>query len=131
MMWWLFLTWFLYVVCVRLKETIKTLSNRYIVIMLGTNKEMQHQEPSEEEMTYEGDVDENNISREVIKLALKEMENGKSPVCDEIPAKLLTGSEDMIALLHRLFSRARTEGRVTKEWDKAIMCPIYKKEDKR
>ena len=57
-------------------------------------------------MTYEEDVDENNISHEEIKLALKEMKNGKSPGCDEIPAELLTISEDMIAWLHRLLSRA-------------------------
>ena len=84
-------------------EEINERWREYFSDLLGTNEEMQHQEPSGEEMTYKedvGDVVENNISREEINLALKEIKNGKSPECEEIQAELLTGSEDMIAWLH-------------------------------
>ncbi len=112
------------------QEEIDERWREYFSDLLGTNEDMQHQEPSEEERNCEEDVEENNISREEIKHALKEMKNGKSPGCDEIPAELLSGSEDMVAWLHRLFSQAWSEGRVPTEWGKAIICPIYKKEDR-
>ena len=102
----------------------------YFSELLGNLNEEQDQDHGEEEGLLEEDVEENNITREEVQIALKEMKNGKSPGYDEIPVELPSGSEQMVDWLHQIFSQAWTEGSVPEEWRKAIICPIYKKEDK-
>ena len=109
------------------QEEIDERWREYFSDLLGMPDELYNLELDEEDIILEETVEENYITREEIKLALKEMKKGKSPGCDEIPAELLSGSDDMIDWLHRLFSLAWNEGNVPEEWGKAIVCPIYKR----
>ena len=112
------------------QEEIDERWREYFSELLGTTEEPQIQELGEEEGITEETINENSISREEIKLALKEMKKGKSPGVDELPAELLSAGDDMIDWIHRLFSQVWKEGKVPEEWGKAIICPIYKKDDR-
>lgn len=63
-------------------------------------------------------------------MILKKMRKGKCPGY-EIPVELLNDGEDMVGWLQRLFSAAWKEGKVPEKWGKAVISPIYKKEEKR
>ncbi|XP_076045844.1 uncharacterized protein LOC143028090 [Oratosquilla oratoria] len=113
------------------KEEIDERWREYFSELLGTTQEPQVQELGEEEgITTEEAINESSISRQEMKLALKEMKKGKSPGVDELPTELLSAGDNMIDWIHRLFSQVWKEGKAPEEWRKAIICPIYKKDDR-
>lgn len=64
-------------------------------LLLTKERKMQNHECNGKETAQEVDVEESSITLERIKLAVKEMKNGKSPGYDRILAELLTGNQDI------------------------------------
>ena len=76
----------------------------------------QVEHPEEEEIT----VDE-------VKLALKLMKNGKASGEDGLPVEILkAGGENTVEWLTRLFNTAYREEKVPEDWQQALICPIHK-----
>ena len=73
----------------------------------------------------------NEISIEEVEHALKEMKNGKAPGDDELPIEIFmaAGVEGM-HWLKIILNTAWRQEKVPADWQKAIVCPIYKKGEK-
>jgi hypothetical protein len=59
------------------------------------------------------------------------LRNNKAPGADNMPAELLKyGGDEVVRLIHKLIMDIWEKEYVPKEWQKSIICPIYKKGDK-
>ena len=66
-----------------------------------------------------------------IEEAINALKNNKAPGTDLIPAELLKdGGTDMAVALHSLIMDIWQTEQMLMEWNKCIICPIYKKGDK-
>ena len=71
------------------------------------------------------------ITMEELKDAISRMKNGKAPGCDEIPSEIIkAGGEVILAPLLVLLREAYSAEQIPSDWQKGIICPIYKKGDK-
>ena len=74
------------------------------------------------EVRQEVDINVNDVKR-----AVKKLKNGKTPGVDGITNEMLRyGGECMVEWLTRVIVVCFKEGRVPKDWMKAIIIPIYK-----
>ena len=72
-----------------------------------------------------------DISMEELEDALKRMKNGKAPGVDKIPAELLKNmGNDGKAWFLELLCDLWDGQNLPEDWNKDLMCPIYKKGDK-
>ena len=71
-------------------------------------------------------IDENEVRR-----AISSLKNGKSPGCDGLNNELYKTGEGMVKWLTKIFNKIWRENKIPSEWRKAIICPIYKKGDRR
>jgi hypothetical protein len=77
------------------------------------------------------DILDTNISREEVRLAIKDLKNGKSGGLDGIiPEMLKEGGEEIVDLFTSIFNCVFNNGVYPEEWSKAIIVPIFKKGDK-
>ena len=66
-----------------------------------------------------------------VKSALKRMKNGKAAGEDLIPAEILKNvGEEGVSWITEIFNKCWNEGKTPEEWNKSIVCPIFKKGDK-
>lgn len=85
----------------------------------------------DERVRGEGMEGEERISMEEVRTALKDMRNGKAPGEDGIPTEILKHMGDGgIEWLHEILNQCWENKEVPDEWNKIIICPIYKKGDK-
>ena len=78
-------------------------------------------EPTTAETEPEPSLDE-------VAWAIKNLKNGKSPGCDEIPAELIkAGGEESIHVYHALCQKIWKYGIWPKDWKRTIFIPIPKK----
>ena len=87
-------------------------------------------EPVQRVDLAEGREEERSITLDEVKNAISGMKNGKSPGCDELPAEIFKAGEDMVLWMFRMIDGFWKEERVPREWGKAIICPVFKKNDK-
>ena len=81
----------------------------------------------------DGERDDNTdeISTEEVKRELKRMKNGKATGEDDLPIEIIkAGGEDAVDWLCKLFNCAYREEKTPKDWQRAVISPIYKKGDK-
>lgn len=96
--------------------------------------------PEEEEEDGEGNADgvEGNeeevvadvareITTEEVQSAILRMKNGKATGEDGLPAEIFKAAGAVgVEWLTMIFNRAYTEEKIPQDWQKAIVCPIYK-----
>ncbi|XP_076043707.1 uncharacterized protein LOC143026815 [Oratosquilla oratoria] len=83
-------------------------------------------------MNVEEEDEFEEITTEEIEYALKKMKNNKSPGCDELAVELLKqGGQEIKMYLKNIFNHAWNEGAIPEEWNNALICPIFKKGNKR
>ena len=69
----------------------------------------------------------NCVSREEVKNALRRMKKGKTVGPDELPVEVWKCMGEMgIEFLTRLFNRLLMGERMTEEWRRSVLIPIYK-----
>ena len=69
----------------------------------------------------------NCVSREEVKNALRRMKKGKAVGPDELPVKVWKCMGEMgIKFLTRLFNRLLMGERMSEEWRRSVLIPIYK-----
>jgi hypothetical protein len=72
-------------------------------------------------------IDENPITMQELEEALKLTRDNKSPGPDQIPVETLkAGGDSLKMLLLDLMNLAWRTGTVPDDWNKSIICPIYK-----
>lgn len=80
----------------------------------------------------DGNTETSEITIQMVKEAIKNLKNRKSPGQDEIPNELLKyGGPKLVKELTTLFNKITTTGKVPAEWKKSITIPVFKKGDKR
>ena len=84
----------------------------------------------EREVVEEGERTE-GIFLEEIREAIKTLRNGKSPGTDGLNAELYKTGEGVELWLLELLNEIWDKERIPDEWSRAVICPIYKKGDKR
>ncbi|XP_076069458.1 uncharacterized protein LOC143041451 [Oratosquilla oratoria] len=83
-------------------------------------------------MNVEEEDEFEEITTEEIVYALKKMKNNKSPGCDELAVEMLKqGGQEIKMYLKNIFNHAWNEGAIPDEWNSALICPIFKKGNKR
>ena len=71
--------------------------------------------------------EQENIRKEEVREAIKNLKIGKAPGVDGITAEMLKyGEGAVIEWMHIICSLAWKEGRVPSDWTKAIIVPVYK-----
>ena len=81
------------------------------------------------ETTDEDDEEPIPLSSEV-KLAVKQLKNGKATGCDDISADMIKASGDLgISLLHKLIVKIWQIGEWSEDWRRVVLIPIPKKGD--
>lgn len=87
--------------------------------------ELRHQEESRDQ-----EEENNEITEEETKDALRKTKNGKAAGEDGISAEMLKkGGPVIIRWLTRIFQQAWTMEKVPKDWERNIIVPLYKKGD--
>ena len=67
------------------------------------------------------------VSVEDVRKAVKKIKNGKAPGVDGITSEMLKyGGESVIEWLTRVCNVCFMEGRVPKDWQRAVIVPFYK-----
>ena len=92
-------------------------------------------EERERMANYISEVDVNEdfpeISIEEVKDAMSQMKRGKAAWEEGIPVELLIAAGPRVLLeLQHLFNEAYWTERIPADWQKGIVCPIFKKDDK-
>jgi hypothetical protein len=68
---------------------------------------------------------------EEVENEIKKLRRNKSPGIDNIPAELIKAGDDISAkLMHALCNKIYEQHSCPTEWSKAVIVPIYKKDDK-
>ena len=63
--------------------------------------------------------------------ALGKMKNGKAPGEDMTPAEILKRTlEEGIQWISEMVNKCWDEGKTPEEWNRSVICPIFKKGDK-
>ena len=93
-----------------------------------------NEENNREPMTEESEVvneEVNCVSREEVKNALKRMKKGKAVGIDELPVEVWKCMGEIgIKFLNKLFNGLLMNERISEEWRRSVLIPIYKnKED--
>lgn len=93
------------------------------------NKEEDNKDVKQE--SEEEETDE-QITKEELEWVLKELKNGKAPGEDKITTEMLKymGSQGRDVFLH-ILKQAWQEESLPKDWQAALIVPIYKKGDKK
>ena len=77
-------------------------------------------------------LEEPDILRSEIEMAVKKLKNGKAVGFDNIPAELLkNGGDDMIEVLHKICNSMWQNGVWTLQWTRLLIIPLPKKENLR
>lgn len=91
-------------------------------------QELDDEEPEEKEIIKETEGE--NIKKEELKEAIKEMKNGKAPGYDKITAEMIKNmGERGTQKLLEIFNKVWEEEKIPKDWEIGLIVPIYKKGD--
>lgn len=84
-----------------------------------------------QEREFENSEDEDYITVEEVKRAMKKMKNGKSPGDDGLPVEIFkAGGVSIIEQLVKIYNTAYIREAVPSDWQRGVISPILKKGDK-
>ena len=68
-----------------------------------------------------------DIEKEEVRVALKEMKKGKAVGVDDIPSEFLTeGGEEVLEWIREIFNKVLTEEKIPSAWEKGVVTALYK-----
>jgi hypothetical protein len=110
------------------KTEIMNARKEYFEQLLNQNQNMDY---NKEENIENGDGEEEILEPPTMEVeeALKKEKLNKAPG-DNIPAELLKAGQEGIIALHRIINKVWEEEKIPEDWERSIICPIFKKGDK-